>query len=162
MWFLWSLITFLIVIFSTAQIIAYIICFLRYPELMEGMPARNRNTIVFGLVLHTIINVAWVIVVCCVTSVREHWIAIMVTAAIALFFSISGIRNDSSLYSTFKRLTGKCDDEIDDYMQTVNARLERLKRINDAQTAKVNHVDEENSLVEEDSSKSQKIKDVDE
>ena len=161
MWFLWALITFLVVIFSTAQIISYVICFLRYPELMEDMPAKNKSMIIGGLILHAIINVTWIIVVCMVSAIREHWIAIVITAAIALFFSINGIRNDETLYSTFKNLTGAEEKEK---TQAANEFFDKVKKMAEARSTNTKRTEEDDVWVDEDegSSKSKKIQDADE
>ncbi len=106
MWFLWGLITFLIVTFSTSQIISYIVCFLRYPVLMSNMPDKNKNWIVGGLILHFIINIIWIILICTINIINQYYIAILISTAIALFFSIDGISHDPNLYQNFKKLTG--------------------------------------------------------
>lgn len=55
MWFVWCLITFLVIIFSTSQLISYYICFKRYPELTKNMLDNNKRVIIVGSILHIII-----------------------------------------------------------------------------------------------------------
>lgn len=46
MWFVWSLITFLVVIFSSSQIVSYITCFIKYPEMMKDMSNSNKKLVI--------------------------------------------------------------------------------------------------------------------
>lgn len=108
MWFLWSLITFVVILFSTSQLLAYIVCFLRYPELLVDLPAKNKRLIVGGMCLHAAINLTWIVLVCSIPAIRQHGLAIGITAAIGLVISLRGVWNDhAQMYANFCQLTDK-------------------------------------------------------
>ena len=106
MWFLWCFLTFLVVIFSTSQLIAYVISFIRYPYMMEGMHKKDVQCIVGGLILHSVITIVWTVTVCVISSIRQHWIAIITTVVIGIILSIIGIRTDDKLKHNFGEVTG--------------------------------------------------------
>lgn len=137
MWFLWAVVAFLVVMFSTSQLISYIICFMRYPELMKDIPDRNKNMIIGGLVLHSSINLIWVVLICSISAIGQHYIAIIISTILALIFSISGIRSDPNLYQNFKKLTGvedreRIEEQLTNYVNKIKESLptNRIKNSN--------------------------------
>lgn len=130
MWFLWCLITFLVVIFSSSQIISYMTCFIRYPEMMEDMSDTNKKLVVGGVILHCGINLLWIILVCVIPSIREHWLAILIVAIICLIIGIYNVRKDPHLKQNFAELTGynkrkriekELNQVVDNYKKIVSA-----------------------------------------
>lgn len=134
MWFLWSLITFLVVIFSTSQIVSYVVCFLKYPEMMVNIPTSNKKMIIGGLLLHSCINIAWIVLVCVIPMIREHWIAILIVSVISIFIGIYGVKSDFNLKKNFANLTGydrrcKLEDEIDQLMKKYDIKIDEAEEV---------------------------------
>lgn len=128
MWLLCAVVAFLIVIFSTSQILAYIVCFLRYPELMEDMPTKNKKLICVGLILHSCINIVWIILICLIETIKQNYLSIIISSVIALIISIFGVCEDPNLYKNFKQLTGvdkreKVEEELINYINNLKKNL---------------------------------------
>lgn len=124
MWFLWGLITFFIVIFSSSQIVSYIVCFMRYPEMMENMQKYNKNLIIGGLVLHTIIHIVGLTLICLIPCIRRYWWVCLLVFIIGLCIGISSVKKDATLKQNFAKLTGYEDRErirkqVEDYIEKI-------------------------------------------
>jgi hypothetical protein len=112
MWFLWASATFLVVMFSTSQLLAYISCFYRFPEMMKDLPPERKRMILIGFLLHLAITIIWIVLVCTVNTINKHYVAVLISGAIALVIAILGVANDKiTLYQNFRELTGKADEE---------------------------------------------------
>ena len=81
---IWCLITILVVIFSTSQLISLIISYIKFPEITKEMTTETKNKLYISATLHTIINIIWIALVILIDSIRENWIAITITAVIMI------------------------------------------------------------------------------
>lgn len=148
MWFLWGLITFLIVIFSSSQIVSYVVCFLRYPEMMENMQCSNKRLIIGGLILHTFIHLIWIVLICVIPIITKYWWVCLVVAIIGLSIGISNVRTDTTLKQNFAKLTGfenrnKMKNELDtittNYQKLIKANSQKLKNEKSDEKTLTNH-----------------------
>lgn len=138
MWFLWCFITFLVVVFSSSQIVSYLVCFLRYPEMMEDINNTDKKVIIGGIVLHGFINILWLILVCVIPAIREHWIAILIVFIVCLFISVYGVRQDQNLKHNFGEVTGynkrkKLEEELNQIVEQYKKIMPQDKNVNDDQ-----------------------------
>ena len=156
MWFVWSLITFLIVIFSSSQIASYLVCFMRYPEMMEDMSDSNKKLVICGVTLHSCINILWLILVCVVPAIREYWVAILVVAVICLMIGIYNVRKDPHLKQNFAELTGYSKRKRIE--KELNQVVDNYKKIISANSHLVNYCD--NSECNEDKTETDSYSDL--
>ena len=136
MWFLWCFLTFLVVIFSTSQLIAYVISFIRYPYMMEDMHKKDVQCVIGGLILHSVITIVWTVIVCVISSIRQHWIAIIISVIIGLVLSIVGIRSDDKLKHNFGEVTGynrrkKIEKDLNQLVEVFKCKLNQTEEIED-------------------------------
>ena len=141
MWFLWCFLTFLVVIFSTSQLIAYVISFIRYPYMMEGMHKKDVQCIVGGLILHSVITIVWTVTVCVISSIRQHWIAIITTVVIGIILSIIGIRTDDKLKHNFGEVTGynrrhEIERKLSSLIGMLKSKIKPLEELEDSKSDK--------------------------
>ena len=117
MWFVWGAITFFVVVFSTSQLISYYICFERYPEMTKDMSSDNKIVISLGIILHSVINIVWLILICVIPAISIYWWVCLITAIISLIIGISRVRSDPNLKKNFANLTGYTQrKEIEDHL----------------------------------------------
>ncbi len=105
MWYLWIPII-LVMICSTSQFFALIACFFKWPEMLVGMPTKNKIITTCTFILHLTINVTWIVLVCTVPIISRYYIAIIVVASILLILIFASLNDTLGLYYSFRKLTG--------------------------------------------------------
>ncbi|GEM_PF-4828660 len=87
MWFLWGLITFLVFMFSTVQLICVILVFTKYNSDYRKLQKRDQNSYKVSLAIHSIITIGWLVMAFTIPAIRSSWIAVLVCEILCVVFT---------------------------------------------------------------------------
>lgn len=142
---LWCLITILIVIFSTSQLISFVASYKKYPDLYKKTTYKKKQLIYFSMLFHSFINIGWIALVSTIEIIRRDWVAIFITAIIMIIITIIVInKNQNDLKDDTKNLTD--DDSAFEYIDEET--IDELDDLHKAYIAKKAFTEIQNAIMD--------------
>lgn len=102
--YLWCFITILITLFSTSQIVSFIVCSLKYPDYYKLAEKSGQKNAQSSMAIHIIINIVWFLLFVSISEIRKNWGAILITFSITMILVIIFACNDKTIENDYKRL----------------------------------------------------------
>ena len=142
---LWCLITILIVIFSTSQLVSFVASYKKYPDLYKKTTYKKKQLIYFSMLFHSFINIGWIALVSTIEIIRRDWVAIFITAIIMIIITIIVInKNQNDLKDDTKNLTD--DDSAFEYIDEET--IDELDDLHKAYIAKKAFTEIQNAIMD--------------
>lgn len=96
MWFLWILITLLVLGISATQVFSFFYMLFNFQEEYNSVTPTKRTSMAIGIIIHSIIMITWIILCFAVEAIRQYWVVLLFTWIIGICFTIHIVKKNKS------------------------------------------------------------------
>ncbi|MBO5480812.1 MAG: hypothetical protein J6A63_06470 [Clostridia bacterium] len=95
MWFLWILITLLVLGISGTQVFSFFYILFNFQEEYNNVTPTKRTSMAIGIIIHSIIMITWIVLCFAIESIRQYWVVLLFTWIIGICFTIHNVKKNS-------------------------------------------------------------------
>lgn len=92
MWILWSIITLLVLGISGTQVFSFFYMLFNFSEAYNSVTPTKRTNIAIGVIIHTIILIAWIILCFTVKVINQYWLILLFVWIVGICFTIHVVK----------------------------------------------------------------------